>query len=274
MRQAAQAELSALAEADARIREEAADRAAQQLSGAEQLFGNAWPDHQRAGQVLAFHQFLDGERRHDVDGLAGIVALAMAGRAFDQRLAISDAGLLRGLRQAIDVAAERDDRLPGTPPGDPCGRDAGNAALDRKAVLLQHGGQVFRGLEFLVGELAEAEHGVVHDLGELAPRLDAADDGGLENLDPGGVVLRFGCFLRRGGGRHNEKRGNRGGQGSRSRRGCAEHDVPPTMMSRRPPAATGDVRRIWRWPQYRAVFLMVAAASAKSFKIRSLPCPE
>ena len=154
---------------------------------AQKLLGDPRPDHQRAGELFALHQVLDRERRDDVDGLSGIVALAMAGRALDQLLAIGDAGLLRDFGKAVDVAAERDDRMAGAPARDPGGRHAGDAALDGEAVLLEHVGQIFRGLEFLVGEFAEAEHGVVHHLRELAPRFDAGDQLGLEVLDPRGI---------------------------------------------------------------------------------------
>ena len=61
-------------------------------------------------------------------------------------------------------------------------------ALDTEAVLLEHVGQIFRCLDFLVAELAEAEDGVVHHLGELAPRLDALDHGSLELFETRGVA--------------------------------------------------------------------------------------
>src|SRR5262245_53248226 len=79
--------------------------------GAEELLGDAWPEHERAGKLLAFHEILDRKRGDDVDRLSGIVTLAMAWRTFDQWLAIGHAGFLRGLGQAIDVAAESDDRV-------------------------------------------------------------------------------------------------------------------------------------------------------------------
>ena len=115
----------------------------------EKLLGHARPEHQRAGKLVALHQVLDRERGDDVDGLAGVVALAMAGRALDQLLAVGNAGLLRCLRDAVDVAAERDDGRARAPARYPGGRHAGNAALDGEAVLLQHVSEVVRGLELL-----------------------------------------------------------------------------------------------------------------------------
>src|SRR5712691_5911505 len=65
---------------------------------ADELLGNARPDHERAGKLLALHEVLDRERRDDVDRLSGIVALAVSWSPFYERLAIGDARLLRGLR--------------------------------------------------------------------------------------------------------------------------------------------------------------------------------
>ena len=54
-------------------------------------------------------------------------------------------------------------------------RNAGDAFLDREAVLLQDVDQVAVGLEFLEAELAEAEDGVHHLLGEVLHRVDVGD---------------------------------------------------------------------------------------------------
>ena len=87
--------------------------------GAELLFGDARPDHDRARQLLALHHALDGDRRQDVERRAGVVALAVSRRAFDDRIAIGDARLLRRLRDAVDVGAERDHGLARSPAGHP-----------------------------------------------------------------------------------------------------------------------------------------------------------
>src|SRR5437660_370201 len=77
----------------------------------------------------------------------------------------------------------------------PGSRYARDAALDRKASLFEHIGQIFRRLEFLIGELAEAKDGVVHDLRELASALDALDHGRFEFVDARNVVFRRGALL-------------------------------------------------------------------------------
>ena len=56
------------------------------------------------------------------------------------------------------------------------GRNAGDAALDREAVLLEDAGEVLRRLELLEAELAEAEHLIVHLLDVLAHRVDFQAD--------------------------------------------------------------------------------------------------
>jgi hypothetical protein len=94
--------------------------------------------------------------------------------------------------------------------------------------LFEQPGQIFRGLEFLVGELAEAEDGVVHDLRELAPLLDAVDHDRLEFFDPPDVVFRSGGVLRDGGTPRKQKRNERQSRhGLNFHRVPAEHRVPP-----------------------------------------------
>ncbi len=85
----------------------------------QQLFGDAGPQHQRAGQALVLHQLFQRQRGGDIHRLAGVVALAVPGTAFHQRFMIRDARLLRNVRQRIGVAAERNDRSAGAPRRDP-----------------------------------------------------------------------------------------------------------------------------------------------------------
>ena len=54
------------------------------------------------------------------------------GCAFDHRVVIGDAGLLRRLGDAVDVGAERDHRLAGSPRRDERRGNAGDAFLDVK----------------------------------------------------------------------------------------------------------------------------------------------
>src|SRR5436305_13993979 len=102
--------------------------------------------------------------------------VTVAGCAIDHRVVIGDAGLLRGLRDAIDVRAESDDWLARSPGGHPGGWDAGDAALDAEAFFFEDVGQILRGLELLKAKLAEAEDHIIHDLGLLLHRLDIAVD--------------------------------------------------------------------------------------------------
>ena len=129
--------------------------------------------------MLALHDFLDRERREDVQRHAGVVAFAVAGRAFDHGLVPADAGLLRGLRDVVDIGAERDDGLARAPGGDPGGGNAGDAALDFEAFLFQNAGEVFGGLELLKSQFAEAEDAVDHDLRLLLHGIDLAGEVGL-----------------------------------------------------------------------------------------------
>src|SRR6516165_823766 len=97
----------------------------------------------------------------------------MARSPFDQRLAIGDAGLLRGFRKAIDIAAKRNHRTAGAPAGNPRRRYSREPARDGETVLLKYAGEIFGGFEFLISKLTEAEDGIIHDLRELASLLDA-----------------------------------------------------------------------------------------------------
>ena len=124
-------------------------------------------------------------------GIAGVVAFAVAGRAFDHRLVPADAGLLRSLRDVVDIGAERDHRLAGSPRRHPRGGNAGDAALDLEAFLLENAGEVLRGLELLEPELAEAEDAIDHDLRLLLHGVDLAGEVGLH----GGLPFRRGLRL-------------------------------------------------------------------------------
>ena len=115
----------------------------------------------------------------------------MARRAFDHRLVIRDARLLRRLRNAVDVGAQRDHRLARSPRRHERGRNAGDAFLHAEAVLLEDVDQVAVGLELLKSELAVAEDLVDHLLRHLLPRLHVGDRFLLERVEPG--VAFGGC---------------------------------------------------------------------------------
>ena len=98
----------------------------------------------------------------------------MARRAFNQRIVIRHAGLLRGLRNIVDVRAERDHRLTFAPGGDEGGRNPRNAALDLESFFFENAAQVFGGLELLKSKLAETEDAIDHHLRLLLHAIDLA----------------------------------------------------------------------------------------------------
>jgi len=101
------------------------------------------------------------------------------GAALDDRVAKGHPGLLRGLRDAVDVRAHRDHGFAGAPGGHPRGGDARHAALDLETVLLEKACQVLRRFDFLEAELTEAEHRVHHLLRELCHLVDTFGGVGL-----------------------------------------------------------------------------------------------
>ena len=126
-----------------------------------------------------------------LSGTPGVVAFAVSGRAVDDRRAISDAGLLRRLRNAVDVGAQRDHGLARSESRHPRRRNAGDAALNREAFLFQDAGQIALRLEFLKAQLAEAEDGVDHLLREVVHAVDARRGFGLV----GGELRRRACCV-------------------------------------------------------------------------------
>ena len=128
--------------------------------GAEQFLGDARPDHDGTGHVLALHDFLDRQRRDNDDRLTGIMTFAVARTVFDHGLPIGYARHLRSPRNAIDIRTERDHRpafAPGRPPGR---RNACHAEFHLEIVFHQEFGQIALGLEFLEAELGIGEQAV------------------------------------------------------------------------------------------------------------------
>src|SRR6185369_6314020 len=173
----------------------------------------------------------------DLERHPRIVSFAVAGRALDDRFVPGDARLLRGLRDAIDVRAEGNDRLARSPSRGPCRRDAGNALLDREAVLPEDRGQVLRRLEFLEAELAEAEYRVVPFLDVFLKRID---------LEPDVALVLIQLRARRGGRllRRRRIQGNGSDDSNRQRRPSngVHQRLPPSFapslceLRRRQPA--------------------------------------
>ena len=125
----------------------------------------------------------------------------MSRRAFDHRIVIRHAGLLRGLRDVVDIGAQRDHRLALTPRRHPGGGNAGDAALDLEAFFFQDRREVFRGFEFLETQFAEAEDAIDHHLRLLLHGVDLAHQIGLH----GGLLFGGNLILRDGGDRKAEQ---------------------------------------------------------------------
>ena len=151
--------------------------------GAEELFGGPRPDPDRPGKLLPLHDLLHRDRRGDVDRLSRVVSLAVSRPAFDQRVAVGDAGLLRRLRDAVDVGAERNHRLAGSPARHERGRDAGDPLFDREPVLLQEVDQIAVRLLLLKAELTVAEDLIDHLLRERRHAVDGAGHLALQTID-------------------------------------------------------------------------------------------
>ena len=148
--------------------------------GADQFFGHARPQPDGALQVLALHHLLHRQRGQDVQRHAGVVAFAVARRAFDQsararprRASARPAGCRR-YREPSEITG-----LPDPQGRHPRGRNAGDAALDLEALFFQDAGEVFRGFELLEAQFAEAEDAVHHDLRLLLHAVDLAGQIGL-----------------------------------------------------------------------------------------------
>ena len=110
------------------------------------------------------------------------------GRAGHQFLARDDARRLVRARQAVDVGAERDDRMARPVPCDPRRWHAGHRPLHVESFAHQHVGEVALRLDFLEPQLAIAEQLIDHLLREHAPRFDVGDDF---------LLQRFGLLGRR-----------------------------------------------------------------------------
>ena len=145
-----------------------------------------------------------------------VVTLAVPGAALDERLAVGDSRHLRRLRDAVDVAAERDHGAPGAPARYPAAGDAGHAELDVEALRLEELRDVALGLELLESELGEAVQAVDHALYEDAAVVDAGarfflQPLELQPLEPGNDLVGRGPVLGRRGGRRDDGGGSHEG---------------------------------------------------------------
>jgi hypothetical protein len=79
--------------------------------GPEELFGDARPQFDSAGDLLPLHDFLEHDRGGDIERHPRVVPFAVSGSTFDERIVIRHAGLLRPGRNPIDVGAQGNDRF-------------------------------------------------------------------------------------------------------------------------------------------------------------------
>src|SRR2546422_8167894 len=99
----------------------------------------------------------------------------MARGAFNDRIVIGDSRLLGGLWDSINITAERDDRLAGSPSRCPGGWYSRDTFLYLKAILLKDIREVTRGLELLEAKFAVAEYLIDHLRGEILHLFDVGD---------------------------------------------------------------------------------------------------
>src|SRR3546814_19426799 len=97
----------------------------------------------------------------------------MPRRTIDHRLAPRDAGRLARLRDAVDIAAQRDHRAVGAvrPPRGPPRRPTRDVTRDRETFLFEQGGKIPLRLMFLEAALGKAEQFLIDDFRHLPPRL-------------------------------------------------------------------------------------------------------
>src|SRR5215467_831695 len=96
----------------------------------------------------------------------------MTGRTVNYGIVISNPGLLRGARNAINVSDESDHWFARTVGRDPSRRDRRNSTLEFEPILLKNVGQVARGFELLETELRIAKDLVHHLLREDLAAVD------------------------------------------------------------------------------------------------------
>ena len=148
--------------------------------GGKQFLGNARPQHQPALDAVLFHGVLQRQRGDDHQRHPGVMAFAMPRGAFDHRLDLRHARILRQPEQPVDVAAQCNHRAAFAPGGGEGGGNARRPARDLEAVLFKHVGKIFRGLDLLKPRLGIAEHLIDHHLRQLGAGIDAGGDFGLQ----------------------------------------------------------------------------------------------
>src|SRR5947199_6061562 len=98
--------------------------------GPQQLLRNAGPQHQRSLQMLTLHDFFKCKRRREVQSLPAVMPLTVPWSALNDRVVVSDAGLLRGLRNAVDIGPECNHGLSAAPSSGPRSWNTSDAPLN------------------------------------------------------------------------------------------------------------------------------------------------
>src|SRR5262245_37202176 len=166
------AELSAdmIVERDIHVVEPAV---AHEIGPADELLLGGPAEHlERALEAEALHRLARRDRGRDEDRSVDVVALAMAGRTFDDEALLGHAGRLRVVRAAVVFGVDRDHRIARTVARAEAGRKTGDAALDLEARLLQEAGHQPGGLELLHAELAEIEDVVAKERNRARVAVD------------------------------------------------------------------------------------------------------
>src|SRR5208283_3077905 len=223
----------------------------------QQFLRDARENFQRSGDVVLFHQLLQDNGGGHLHGHAGVVPFSMAGRSLDDGRVVSDAGFLRSAMNAVNIGDERDHGFAAAEARNPRRGNAGNAALDRKSVFLEDGGDVARGLHFLKAQFAVAVDLVDHLLREGLTLVDFLN----------GLLLQIGerrCSLRHGISREHQST-------CHNRASHAQfHPIPPDVRA-------GII--LWFGPNARefdrtriCVTIWVSTMPSASFRIALLVC--
>ena len=116
-----------------------------------------------------------GRRQHRA-GAEQVVAAGMPRPVAGQRTVLGDARLLAEPRQRVELAEDGDHRAPLARLAHDRGRDSGHAPGHAEAFLLQHGGMLGRGADFLEIELRHVPDPVAEGDERRLLRLDIAPD--------------------------------------------------------------------------------------------------
>src|SRR5262245_66344652 len=109
---------------------------------------------------------------------------------FDDGIVVRDSRFLRSLWNSVDITAQRDDRLAGSPGCGPRGRYSRDPFLDLEAILLEDIDQIAGSLELLKAKLTVAEDLIDHLGREILHLLDVRDGFLFEGVQPDGGLCK------------------------------------------------------------------------------------